>query len=108
METALIIIGTLCGGMGVKLVEHLLSGGRRKDTLGAELRTELRLDVARIREELHREAQAADEWEARYWELKTSTLMANHKADATARAVDDRHDDLHLIDDFEGIINPDK
>lgn len=106
MEPALIALaGTVCGGVGLKIVEHLLGRGKNKDDLAASLRAELRGDIDRLRTELKDEAKDADDWQARYWELKASTLVANSKVDRVVEVVDNKHPESNLKNDLEPLMN---
>lgn len=46
------LIGTLFGGVGFKIIEHILSNSAKKDTAAKEIRTELREDARSLREQL--------------------------------------------------------
>lgn len=109
MDVALIaLIGTLCGGAGLKIVEHLLGRGSKKEDLASSLRSELRQDLANLKADLREESKAADEWQQKYWELKASTLIANSKADRLIEVVDEKHPDKHLKKDLEPLLKPDR
>lgn len=103
----MVLAGTLFGGAGLKIIEWFLNSGTRKDTSASDLRKELRNDIDRLRADLKEESSAADEWQAKYWEIKASTLMANHKVDKTAEKVDELHH-THLTEDFKDITHPDR
>lgn len=106
MDAALIaLIGTVCGGAGLKIIEHVLGRTKNKDDLAASLRAELRADIDRLRTELKDESTDADTWQARYWELKASTLIANSKADALINEVEERHPESTIKNDLKPLMN---
>ena len=74
MEAWLVLAGTVFGGAGLKVIEYFLNRRKRTEDLAASIRKELREDVARLRSELRDESKAADEWEAKYWELRAKML----------------------------------
>lgn len=109
MEVAIIaLIGTLFGGVALKIIEHILSKGTRKDTLAADLRKELRADLAEVKKELREEAKESEEWKSKYWELKSELLIVNHKTNEAIKVVDDHHKEDGLGERLEGLENPGK
>lgn len=109
MDPALIALaGTLLGGVGVKVVDKIMSRGTEKADAATEMRNELRSDLARYREEIKEESQAADKWQSAYWELKAELLIQNHKANKVIEVVDNKHPEAHLGEDLEGLEYPGK
>lgn len=102
------LLGTVFGGAGLKIVEALINRGKNREDTAAALRKELRDDLARLREELKEEAKEADLWQGRFWQLKASTMMANHKVDRVIDVVDEKHPEAHLSDELDCLKNPDK
>jgi hypothetical protein len=76
------LVGTVFGGVGLKVIEHLLARKKTKDDLAGALRKELREEVGRMRQELKEESQGHDAWREKYWTLyeKHVTLGAEMKA----------------------------
>lgn len=75
MDPALIaLLGTVFGGFGLKIIEHVLGRGTKKQDLATVLRAELRQDIASLRAELKEAEKKADEWQSKYYELRTSNL----------------------------------
>ena len=75
MEPAVIaLIGTIFGGVGLKLVEMVMSRGSSRDTTAAQIRTELRGDLTGIKTELATVQAELDEWKAKYYDLKEQII----------------------------------
>lgn len=102
------LIGTVFGGAGLKTVEAILNRGKNKDDTAAQLRTELRQDLATIKADLKEEAKSADDWQRKYWELKHELLIVNHKTNEAIKVVDDHHKEDGLGERLEGLENPGK
>lgn len=75
------MIGVVFGGAGLKIIEHLLNRGSKKEDLASDLRAELRQDIASLRTELKLESAEADKWKQMFYEVKYSAQMANYKTD---------------------------
>jgi hypothetical protein len=68
-EALLALIGTVFGGVGLKLIEQLLGRNKRRDDLAASLRTELRTDLTGLRADNDRLERDVDEWRDKYYRL---------------------------------------
>jgi predicted nuclease with TOPRIM domain len=106
------LVGTIFGGVGLKVVERWLNRAKDKSDAAKEIRDELRSDMATYRAEileLKKETEKLDEqvilWQEKYFELrdKYSTLKALYedalrqiqaKANQTVRAAHDAGIDL--------------
>lgn len=70
MDPALLaLVGTVFGGVGLKAVESILARGKTKSDTAAEIRNELRTDVAALRNEMKDLEVQLDEWKAKYYAL---------------------------------------
>lgn len=97
METAIIaLIGTVLGGAGLKIIEHVLNRGKVKEDVATNLREELRADLKAAKEEIRLEAAAADKWQTAYWELKAELSIVNHKTNKAIEAIEKNHESLDL------------
>lgn len=75
-EAWIALAGTVFGGVGLKVVEHILGKTQRKDTTASAIRTELRLDLGSMRTEMEqlrsqvdRLDDEIDAWRTRYFSL---------------------------------------
>lgn len=97
------LAGTILGGSGLAILNHWLGKTKRVHDLGKDLRDELRAEMSNLRTELRKEAEDADNWRAKYWELKYGQQLINYKTEKTAKIVDEAHPEKHLKDDLDGI-----
>jgi predicted nucleic acid-binding Zn-ribbon protein len=64
------LIGTLCGGAGLKLLEHWLSRSKVKIDEATKLRDELRVEITALREETKELEKETDQWRQKYYNLR--------------------------------------
>jgi len=64
------LIGTLCGGVGLKAAEHWLGRNKVKTDDAARIRDELRMEITAQREEIKQLEDAANKWREEYFNLK--------------------------------------
>lgn len=64
------LIGTLCGGVGLKLAEHWLGRNKVRTDDAARIRDELRLEITTQREEIRQLELDANKWREEYFNLK--------------------------------------
>lgn len=64
------LIGTLCGGIGLKLAEHWLGKSKVKVDDAARMRDELRLEITAQREEIKDLEADVDKWRSEYYALR--------------------------------------
>lgn len=70
MDTAWIaLIGTLFGGVVLKIVEGILARGSKKADTATEMRDELRKESTSLREELRVVEKELDAWKEKYFML---------------------------------------
>lgn len=74
------LIGTLCGGLGLKLLEHWLGKSKIKIDEASKLRDELRIEIVSQREEIKTLEAEVDRWRKDYYDLrdKYSTLNTEY------------------------------
>lgn len=65
----LALVGTIFGGVGLKVVETILSKKKSKSDTAAEIRNELRTDVAALRKEMKDLEEQLDIWKEKYYDL---------------------------------------
>lgn len=65
----LALIGTVFGGVGLKIVESLLNRGKTQTDVAAQIRAELRTDVQALRDEIRKVETELDMWKAKYYAL---------------------------------------
>lgn len=61
------LIGTVCGGVGLKVAEHWLGRNKVKTDEAAQIRDELRLEITALREEVKQLEADADKWKKEYF-----------------------------------------
>lgn len=80
------LIGTICGGIGLKVVEHWLGKSKVKVDEAAKFRVELREEITAQKTEIRGLEAEVDKWKQEYYnlrdahmELNTNYLMALEK-----------------------------
>lgn len=68
-EAFLALIGTVFGGVGLKLIEQVLSRSTRRNDIAKDLRTELRTELTQLRADNDRLEKLLDEWRDKYYKL---------------------------------------
>lgn len=63
------LIGTLCGGIGLKVAEHYLGKGGKRNDDAARIRDELRIEITTLREDRRLLEERMDELQAKYLAL---------------------------------------
>ena len=74
------LIGTLCGGVGLKVLEHWLGKSKVKIDEATKLRDELRIEINSQRDEIKSLESEVDRWRKDYYDLrdKYSTLNTEY------------------------------
>lgn len=68
--TVIALIGTVMGGVGLKVAEHWLGRNKVRVDDAARLRDELRLEITAQRAEIKSLEDEVDKWKMDYYELK--------------------------------------
>lgn len=68
------LIGTLCGGVGLKLLEHWLSRSKIKIDEAGKIRDELRVEVNALRQENKTLEAEVDKWRLAYYDLREKQI----------------------------------
>lgn len=68
--TWIALIGTLCGGVGLKVAEHWLGRNKVRIDDAARIRDELRLEITAQREEIKQLEGDVDKWRNEYYDLR--------------------------------------
>lgn len=75
------LVGTLFGGVGLKLVEKWLNSAKEKADAGTAIRDELRLEIQSLRDQLNKsEAEESrleaelERWRNLYYDLKVEQI----------------------------------
>lgn len=63
------LIGTLCGGIGLKVAEHWLGRSKVKMDDASKLRDELRSEITTQKEEIRQLEADVDKWRSEYYTL---------------------------------------
>lgn len=74
------LIGTLCGGIGLKVLEHWLGKSKYRSDEATQIRSELRQEVSSQKEEVRLLSTERDAWRKQYYDLrdKYTVLRAEH------------------------------
>ncbi len=74
------LIGTICGGTGLKILEHWLGKSKVRIDEASKLRDELRIEITAQREEIKKLESEVDQWRKDYYDLrdKYSTLNTEY------------------------------
>lgn len=67
--TVVALVGTIMGGVGLKVVEHWLGKNKVKVDDATSLRAELRLEITAQREEIRQLETDVDKWRKEYYDL---------------------------------------
>lgn len=67
--TVVALVGTIMGGVGLKVVEHWLGKNKVKVDDASRLRDELRLEITAQREEIKQLETEVDKWRKEYYDL---------------------------------------
>lgn len=68
--TWIAIIGTVCGGVGLKVAEHWLGRNKVKNEDAAHIRDELRIEINSQREEIKELEKDVIKWREEYYDLR--------------------------------------
>lgn len=68
------LIGTLCGGLGLKITEHWLGRSKHKTDDAAKIRDELRIEITSQREEIKALEVEVDRWRSDYYDLRDAHI----------------------------------
>jgi archaellum component FlaC len=71
------LIGTLCGGIGLKVLEHWLGRSKVKFDESTKLREELRTELNALREEIKALEVEVDKWRRDYYDLRDKNAEIN-------------------------------
>lgn len=71
------LIGTLCGGIGLKVLEHWLGRSKVKFDESTKLREELRTEVNGLRDEIKSLEAEVDKWRKDYYDLRDKFAEVN-------------------------------
>lgn len=78
-EAWLALIGTLFGGAGFKVIEHVLGRSKTKVDAATSLREELRKELTDIRKEADELRDELDMWRSKYYSLVSSIASGDLK-----------------------------
>ena len=71
------LIGTLCGGIGLKVLEHWLGRSKVKMDEASKFRAELRTEIVAGREEIKALETEVDKWRKEYYDLRDKYTNLN-------------------------------
>lgn len=71
------LIGTLCGGVGLKLLEYWLGKSKVKIDEASKLRDELRIEITAQREEIKDLEAEVNKWRTDYYDLRDKYTTLN-------------------------------
>lgn len=71
------LIGTIFGGVGLKVLEHWLGKSKVKIDEASKLRDELRIEITAQREEIKALESEVDRWRKDYYDLRDKYATLN-------------------------------
>lgn len=71
------LIGTICGGIGLKILEHWLGKSKIKIDEATKFRMELREELTSQREEIRNLEAEVDKWRKEYYDLRDEHSKLN-------------------------------
>lgn len=69
------LIGTLCGGLGLKITEHMLGRTKVKTDDAAKIRDELRIEITAQRDEIKALETEVEKWRGEYYDLRDKYIQ---------------------------------
>jgi predicted nuclease with TOPRIM domain len=81
------LIGTVLGGVGLKIVEHWLGRSKIRDDTATQLRNELRAEILTLRQELNNVEADLDKWRGKYYELMDNFIKVKSELEHAVRAL---------------------
>lgn len=69
------LIGTLCGGLGLKVTEHLLGKAKVKVDDATKIRDELRIEITAQRDEIKALESEVEKWRSEYYDLRDKHIQ---------------------------------
>jgi hypothetical protein len=76
-EAWIALIGTVFGGAGFKIIEHVLARKAKRDDTATNLRGELRGELTVLRREADELRDEVDDWRNKYYSLVSSIARGN-------------------------------
>lgn len=73
----LALIGTLFGGVGLKIIEHFLNRGKAKVDIATQLRDELRKDIKELQDRVDELEADNEKWRARAFKAEEEVAVRN-------------------------------
>lgn len=99
--TVVALVGTIMGGVGLKVAEHWLGRKKVKVDDAARLRDELRMEITTQKEEIRQLEAEVEKWRKEYYDLfqkymslETDLKLALHNIKAEVQAAQDTTDIL--------------
>lgn len=86
------LIGTLCGGLGLKITEHWLSRGKIKVDEASAIRNELRLEVTALRAEIKQLEADVDKWREEYYKARDKLVAMQTELTLALQKLNDKDD----------------
>lgn len=85
------LIGTIFGGVGLKVMEHFLSKGKIRIDEATQLRSELRLEIEALREEVRQLEAAVDKWREEYYNVRDQLIAKQTELTIALQALEHKH-----------------
>lgn len=90
------LIGTLCGGVGLKMLEHWLGKSKVKVDEASKIREELRLEIASLKDEVSKLENELNTWRDRYLDLRDTYTELQTQYTITLSKI---NDDLKAVEE---------
>ncbi len=97
-EAWIALIGALGGGTLLKALDHFLSRSKIEQESQAAYRTELRSEIAALKEELDKVESEVDSWRKKYYEVQEEISRVKLERDNALRLVIEAGKDAKIAD----------
>lgn len=101
------LIGTLCGGLGLKIVEHWLGRNKTKTDEASKLRDELRVQIDDLKEEIKGLEAERDKYRNDWLDLRDKYVAQTTQLTLALRDIEHKSQDAaKLADDVDKQLPP--
>lgn len=98
------LIGTLCGTLGMKIVEHILGRSKVKLDEAGKMREGYRQDISDQKQEIKDLEEEVDKWKEQYYDLRDQFSEAKLEYAAQIQELKNRLDEVQKTIDAKTIV----
>lgn len=93
------LIGTIFGGVGLKVIEHWLGKNKVRYDDATQIRNELRMEIAEQREEIKDLETLVHKWRADYYDLRDKHIAVQTELTLALRRIKDEVEEAESVVD---------